>query len=150
MYLLAPSTLLCLFALFLVRVVAPGRKQVDRCFNSEGLIDTMDIRALAKDFYAPPHQSYPLRPWSYQKFDHGSMRICVQNKYWTHATHITSDAMGDALMAIYRCCDPLDELCGGGYHQARGTTGIFLDVETKHNGEDCEGHMGFLGSQVGE
>ncbi|KAI4230002.1 MAG: hypothetical protein L6R36_000380 [Xanthoria steineri] len=155
MYLLAPSTLLCLFALFLIGAVAPARKHFtnDRCFNSEGLIDTMDIRALAKDFYAPPHQLYKLRPWSYQKFDHGSMRVCVQNKYWTLGTHITAARMGDALMAIYRCCDPADELCGGGYHQARGTNGLFLDVETKHNGEDwlalsLAGPPSFLSIQI--
>ncbi|KAI4257096.1 MAG: hypothetical protein L6R42_005865 [Xanthoria sp. 1 TBL-2021] len=140
---------LTLFSLLLVSVVAPGRKQRDRCFNSEGLINTMDIRSFAKDFYSPPHQNYSLNPWSYRWFDHGSMRICVQNKYMTHKTFVTSDEMGNALDVIYKCCDAAAELCGGGYHQGRGTTGIFLDIETKHNGDSCEERMSLIGSQIG-
>ncbi|KAL8992092.1 MAG: hypothetical protein Q9169_007382, partial [Polycauliona sp. 2 TL-2023] len=167
MHLLSPSTILPFLSLFSIGAIVQGSgtgpnrfvgrtEDVGWCFNNEGVWRTQDIRALRKIFHEPPIQKYPMRPWSYRYWDHGSMRLCLQNKFLDRSTTISSEKVALALDIIYlECCDPAEEYCGGGYIQEHGIGGAIrhkdlpLDFETKHGGEDCEGHMtDVLGSQI--
>ncbi|KAI4239265.1 MAG: hypothetical protein LQ349_000522 [Xanthoria aureola] len=122
-----------------------GVKRSTKCFyqRQNHMFPTTDFTELTLDLLTrDPHGQSKLIHHSAIPHQWGILLVCVQNKFlqlWD--THVERVQIGYALERIYeKCCakGTPGAACAGGYAQMKGDDGLFVDVVTYTQGEDCE------------
>ncbi|KAI4108975.1 MAG: hypothetical protein LQ339_002096 [Xanthoria mediterranea] len=121
-----------------------GVKRDTKCFyqRQNHMFPPTDFTELALDLLTrDPHGQSKLIHHNAIPHQWGILLVCVQNKFlqlWD--THVEREQIGYALERIYeKCCAKgAPGACAGGYAQMKGDDGLFVDVVTYTQGEDCE------------
>ncbi|EPS45869.1 hypothetical protein H072_262 [Dactylellina haptotyla CBS 200.50] len=104
-----------------------------RCFDSD-TFNTDDYCWLENSFW-PRTDWYYLKNYSGTSWTHGSLTVCVANKYLSDNTHIYVRNIGDAMAVVGGCC--VASTCAGGVSSIRGDSGLLVDVWSIPSWKNC-------------
>ncbi|KAL8652155.1 MAG: hypothetical protein Q9226_004382 [Calogaya cf. arnoldii] len=108
------------------------------CFEEDGFFPLKDAQDLANNLKTqdPENLNYIQHDNSIHS-EQGLIRICVNNDFLTHDTHVLNKDVGENLQKIIdKCCKPEEDYCRGGYRQGTGRNGgIFIDYVTRGAGK---------------
>ena len=139
-----PSSLLLSLSLLLLTTPPPtnpqGIKRPTRCHDHKSqLFPPLRFTELATALTTHhPGETTRMPPDTFFHYESGILLVCVHNDWIRAETYISRNEVGEAVDAIREeCCRVEEAGCAGGYHQAHGDDGLFVDVYTKMVGEMC-------------
>ena len=117
---------------------ARAQARSTRCFDKGVYFSTHDLFAYANMLLThDADKVHYLAHGRYNNGIHGSLQACVYNHYMgkKENTAVPNREVGMGLQKIYdKCCPENTPVCLGGYAQAHGDNGLFVDIVTRPNG----------------